>query len=108
MFVCVVPACRQEFKLAHMARFLVCDHHLANMLDEHRSYNQTPHSCVWPLNGEVLSSRLENHMLEANRRRVELPFNGKRQFSVGVHVVLVVLRLADAGRNGRVVRHLLS
>jgi len=77
------------------------------MFNVHSSEKEIAHHGVWPLDWEMLSGRLEEHMLEANGWGVQLSFEGKGQFSVGVHVVLVVFGFADAGWHWWVVRHLL-
>jgi hypothetical protein len=51
---------------------------------------------------------LQNNVLETDWDGVETTFHRDRHLSVCVHVVAVVGRLSNAGRNWRVVRNLLG
>ena len=90
MLVHTVPASGQEVEHTQMSSLLICDSHLTNMLYVHGSEKEITHHGVWSLDREMLSSRLEEYMLEANGRGVQLSLEGKGQFGVCVHVVLIV------------------
>lgn len=77
------------------------------MLYVHRSKQEVIYGGHWPSDQIVFIVCLEVHMLVADRHCLEGTGPTDTHVRVGVHMVLVVIVLSDAGRNGRMVADLL-
>ena len=107
MFVLATPAFSFEVDDTDLSSLVVCDCHLAHLLDVCRSKDQVLHCGNGPIDTKVLPGLLQTDMLETYRYGFEL---AKREvhLRLRLHFKFVTIRASICSGDRRVVAHLLA
>jgi len=107
MSVLASPALCFEVNDANFASLVVCNSHIADVLDVHGAKDQVLNMGARPVDGEVFSSALQVDVLEADRLCLK-GTDAKPHLSMRLHLELIMLRVSMACRDRRVMTDLFA